>query len=524
MSTKTKTVVILCAGTGSRMSPLTDGIHKSLLPYNFKSILSNIIESFPKNFEIIIPVGFKKEQIKYFCSIVHKDRKIKFIDIKNFKGKGSGPGYSLLKCEKYLNKPFYVTTCDTIFENLDFKKLNSSKNWVGISNKLPKRETINYCCFQIKNQKIINILNKKKNIANAFPFIGFCKIYDYKIFFRSLKKKKYINSEHQISNGIEGLLNNNKLEFKKINWKDFGNKINYLKNVQLNKKFDFSKTNEFLYLYKNKFVGKFFKDKKIIKRRFKRGELLHKVTPELIGYKDNFYFYKWEEGKTLYEKCDPKTFKNLLTFLKKYLWGKKEVKGFKNSCKNFYKIKTLKRLDDYFKKYDEVDKINLINNNKVINIYDLLKLINWDNIYKGWPCNFHGDLQFDNILNFKKKFKLIDWRDSFADKNYGDIYYDFAKLLGGIELNYRLIKSSKFFFRKIGNNINYKIFKYNYQDNYKKILINFIKKNKFDIKKVYIIKALIYLNMSPLHNYPFDQLLFYLGKNELNKAIYGNNK
>ena len=60
MSTKTKTVVILCAGTGSRMSPLTDGIHKSLLPYNFKSILSNIIESFPKNFEIIIPVGFKK--------------------------------------------------------------------------------------------------------------------------------------------------------------------------------------------------------------------------------------------------------------------------------------------------------------------------------------------------------------------------------------------------------------------------------------------------------------------------------
>ena len=30
--------------------------------------------------------------------------------------------------------------------------------------------------------------------------------------------------------------------------------------------------------------------------------------------------------------------------------------------------------------------------------------------------------------------------------------------------------------------------------------------------------------MSPLHNYPFDQLLFYLGKNELNKAIYGNNK
>ena len=39
------------------------------------------------------------------------------------------------------------------------------------------------------------------------------------------------------------------------------------------------------------------------------------MTPELIGHKDNFYFYKWEEGKTLYEKCDPKTLK-ILTFRK----------------------------------------------------------------------------------------------------------------------------------------------------------------------------------------------------------------
>ena len=63
---------------------------------------------------------------------------------------------------------------------------------------------------------------------------------------------------------------------------------------------------------------------------------------------------------------------------------------------------------------------------------------------KGWACNFHGDLQFDNIIYSKNKFKLIDWRDSFDGRNKGDIYYDFAKLLGGIDLNYKFIKKETF--------------------------------------------------------------------------------
>jgi hypothetical protein len=57
-------------------------------------------------------------------------------------------------------------------------------------------------------------------------------------------------------------------------------------------------------------------------------------------------------------------------------------------------------------------------------------------------------LQFDNILYDGKKFKLIDWRDSFGDSREGDLYYDFAKLLGGIEINYKLIKKNKFYYNK----------------------------------------------------------------------------
>ena len=47
----------------------------------------------------------------------------------------------------------------------------------------------------------------------------------------------------------------------------------------------------------------------------------------------------------------------------------------------------------------------------------------------------------------------------------------------------------------------------------------FLRLNNFSIKKVKIIKCLIHLNMCPLHEYPFDKLLFSHGKLELFKEL-----
>ena len=47
----------------------------------------------------------------------------------------------------------------------------------------------------------------------------------------------------------------------------------------------------------------------------------------------------------------------------------------------------------------------------------------------------------------------------------------------------------------------------------------FLKKNKFDINKVKVLTSLIFLNMSPLHNDPFDLMLYFMGKSMLYKAV-----
>ena len=47
----------------------------------------------------------------------------------------------------------------------------------------------------------------------------------------------------------------------------------------------------------------------------------------------------------------------------------------------------------------------------------------------------------------------------------------------------------------------------------------FISLKKLSLEKIEILKCLIYINMSPLHEYPFDKLLFAHGKSQLFQTL-----
>ena len=51
------------------------------------------------------------------------------------------------------------------------------------------------------------------------------------------------------------------------------------------------------------------------------------------------------------------------------------------------------------------------------------------------------------------------------------------------------------------------------------IFFEWLKMNEYCIKRVMILRGLIWLNMSPLHHKPFDYFLFYHGKLNLFKAL-----
>lgn len=515
---------ILAAGMGERMMPLTKNINKGLLPINNKAAISHIIEKHSEKTEIIIAVNYEKEKLKEYLECCYPKRKIIFVEVPKIKGSNTGPGFSLICCREFLNKPFILSTVDTLFYEECPKP---DKNWMGIC-KVNKPE--NYCTtkFEEESSNIYSLFDKDNN-GSEWAFIGIAGIKDFELFFSSLcKDKTEINGEIQVSNGFKGLLPY-ELKAKKLTWLDVGNINGYHQANKLlskgNESFDFSKTNEYIYFINNNVI-KFFADSKIVSNRIIRKDHLKGLTPEINKKYKHFYCYEMIKGRVLYDQKDQKIVSRLLKWLKKELWIpakiNKEAKAeFVNSCRKFYYTKTISRLKQYYSRFNQVDQTSIINGVNINTVKNLLGSIDFDWLSEGSPTNFHGDLQFDNILlTSEKEFKLLDWRHDFSGHlEYGDMYYDLAKLNGGLYISYKAIKENKFQFELSKNKINLQMYEDDYLLDAKKIFNKFIYDNNLDLKKIEILTGLIFLNMSPMHNAPFSHFVYYFGKKHINNWI-----
>ncbi len=521
-------VCILTAGLGSRIGNISNYANKAILPINNKAVVSYIVEKFPEDIEFVIAVGHKKDTVIDYLSLAYPNRKFTFVEIDKYTGPGTGPGYSLLKCKEYLQCPFIFSTSDTIVQD---EVPEPNHNWFGVS---PVNDAENYCTVRTKDNLVCHFDIKVKT-DNKLAFIGLAGIFDFKDFFATLENDtEIVGGELQVLNGFWGLINK-KLVPLEFTWFDTGSFDKY-KEADINlsgkdKAFDFSKGDEFLYFVNGRVI-KFFADVTIAKNRVKRAnEFLMDLSPKIEGHKGNFYSYKRVEGKTIYTVLNNQVVKSFLSWSKEKLWIKvklstDEKKEFDLACKDFYFTKTEKRLKMFHDRYPGPDECRYINGIEVPEIKDLLSGIDWDYVSSGTPSNFHGDLQFDNVLftNSSQKnsgdFILLDWRQDFGGlTKVGDLYYDLSKLYGGATISYQSIKDGKFSFQKEKENVYYDFSISNSLVEAKEEIENFIVENDFDIKKVKIITALIFLNMSPLHANPFDLMLYYMSRYKLYESL-----
>ena len=100
-------------------------------------------------------------------------------------------------------------------------------------------------------------------------------------------------------------------------------------------------------------------------------------------------------------------------------------------------------------------------------------------------------------------------RDSFGSStDFGDVYYDLAKLYGGMLLPYNLMKNEKnISINCIYENIEFEyktILELKYVPNY---FLKLLKNENYDLNILKTITGLIFINMSPLHDENFSKLL-----------------
>ena len=207
--------VILAAGEGKRVHPLTYTRPKVMLPIANKPIIEwNLKNAINAGFkEFIFVVAYKSEMVRnYFGRGEKWGIKIEYIN----QGEALGTAHAVGMVEKFVGD-FVVLSGDTIFGKQDIKNILDNKNCMGLVNVEVAKD---YGTVEMKDKNILKIHEKMEspdtNTINAGIYHFNKKIFDY-----IRKTKKSIRGEYEITDSINMMLNDKKLEgiFLK-EWKD----------------------------------------------------------------------------------------------------------------------------------------------------------------------------------------------------------------------------------------------------------------------------------------------------------------
>lgn len=517
-------VLVTCSGLGSRLGEITNFTNKSLVRIGTKPALSWIIDSYPANTRFVITVGHYSDHVKQYLQIAHSNRNIQIVDVDKFEGKGSSLAYSMLCAKEYLLKDFVFHACDTITDK--HEKIKENCLWISRDlNTSGNYRTVLHDNLDLK------FIQEKGDALSSEAYIGKCYIKDHREFWNSLEGiyslKGFDDNSLSDCHAINLMLSAGlRFQVKKVKtWTDIGNLESLAKARQENKENInvLDKPEESIFFIENKVI-KFFHDINIVDSRVKRTQYLSNTTPSIEKHTKNFYSYAKEEGEILsrHPKFNCKTIETLLEWANKKLWSVNSDDDYSKKCNEFYVEKTKSRANKYFFDRRINDKQSIING-EVIPCTSLLLDESKNILIENYKASlFHGDFILENILmNEKSEFILLDWRQDFSgDLQFGDAYYDISKLNHNLIVNHDIVNKGLYTCDvDESGNITVDIMCSKKFLDAKEHLMKFCHKAGYNQKKVEILTAIIWINMSPLHDRQFGDFLFNFGKYNLYRAI-----
>lgn len=219
--------IILAAGIGSRLRPLTNNIPKCLVEVNNKSIIEYQIDAYleAKVEEIIIITGYLSKHLVEFIQKKYKSENIKFIENKNYNDTNNM--YSLYLAKDYLlDKNFILSNADVVFDKNMVKDLISYNDNTSLIS-VDKGNFLDESMKIIVKDETITSISKQIKKSDAYgvsiDLYKFNKS-DSNILFEEIKK--IIEVEKNLNSWTEVALNNilNKTNFKPF---DIENKFWY---------------------------------------------------------------------------------------------------------------------------------------------------------------------------------------------------------------------------------------------------------------------------------------------------------
>lgn len=196
--------VIMAAGKGIRMRPLTENIPKPMLKVGGKPILEHILISL-KEFvdEVIIVVGYKSEQIKKFFKEDYYGLKISYAE----QDKQLGTGHALLCAEEYLKDKFIVLNGDDFYSKEIIKEA-IKHNLCAVAVKSDHLER--FAVIDVENNIVVNLVEKPENPKSNLISIQ-CWVLDMGIFSILKEQKLSKRGEIELPEAVRIIIQNQKM-------------------------------------------------------------------------------------------------------------------------------------------------------------------------------------------------------------------------------------------------------------------------------------------------------------------------
>lgn len=516
MSNTNLTVLILAAGYGRRMGPFSRMVPKALVPYDNKPLISHIMGKFDAaSTKFVIACGHMGQLTKDYVSEVHADKNVVFVDIDNYAEGDTGPATTIQMCQEHIRGGFLWLACDTLFDFDITDKLDH--NWIGV-HPVDSNIAQDYCWIERDGETITKVEDKKPSNTAVDAFIGLMYAKDDEYLNNLIARKA-----KETPQGFEGL----DLKAHTVRgWKDFGT---YEKWEELSAELvdvSFPKPDELFYC-DNRQIIKFWPNPKAAEKRVQRALRNPGAMPKNVRAKGPFLIHDFADGDIVYNQYNLDLYHKMLDWCKESLWTTAPSEAdadivYLNVCKKFYYEKTMERVDMFRAKYPNWSEPCVVNGVEVDTINHYLDQVDW-----GYLCTevswkyIHGDLHFDNTIYDPTtgKFTAIDWRTDFGGELYGDQYYDLAKMLGGLWLSYKDVKHERFGYSELNDYATLDIPSIHDAKLYESVLEDWTRAQGLDWKKVKLLVPIIYLNMSPLHEAPFDKFLVALAQLHFSKVL-----